>query len=148
MALAPRTTRSSGVTLLLGGSAVTLVLGGLIALVGWGVHGAAAGFGALVGTALVVLVYGFGTVVVQAVTSMRPSASLLVAMLTYTLQLLVLLAAFVALQNSGLLAGDLDRRWVGGSVVAATVGWLTTQVWIAIHARVPTYDVPTRAGQG
>lgn len=147
MALAPRTTRSSGVTLLLRSSAVTLVLGGLIALVGWGLHGAAAGLGALVGTALVIGVCAGGALLVNAVAGALPTASMLIALLTYTLQVLLLVVAFLALERSGLLTGTLDRMWVGGAAIAATLEWLVAQVVLTFRTRIPAYDLGAEAGE-
>lgn len=142
-----RTTRESGVTLLLRSGAVPLVVGGLIALVGWLVQGAAAGLGALVGTGLVVVVCAGGALLVNAVAGALPSASLLVALLTYTLQVLLLVVAFVALERSGLLDGYLDRMWVGASAIAATLEWLVAQVVLTFRTRIPAYDLPAEAGE-
>lgn len=146
MIQALRPTRESGVTLLLEGAAVTVVLGGLAALLGWQVAGPAAGYGVLVGTGLVVVVCTGGGVVVDAVTRVAPAASMLVALLTYTLQVLVLLVAFVVLQRSGLLESRLDRAWLGGAVIGATLLWLATQVVSAFRARIPAYDLAPEAG--
>lgn len=134
MTQALRPTRVSGVTLLLEGAAVTTALGGAVALVGWQVSGASAGYGALVGVGLVVLVSTSGGVVVDAVTRLAPTASLLVALMTYTLQVLVLLVAFIGLQRSGMLGSELDRTWLGCAVVGATLLWLATQVLGTIRA--------------
>ena len=141
------TTRESGVALLLWSGAVTLVVGGLVALVGWLAQGAAAGLGALAGTALVVAVCAGGALLVNAVAGALPTASLLVALLTYTLQMMLLLVTFVALERSGLLDASLDRTWVGASVIAATLMWLVAHVVLTFRTRIPTYDLPAEAGE-
>lgn len=143
----PRRTRESGVTLLLWSGAVTLAVGVVVALVGWLLAGAAAGLGALVGTSLVVVVCAGGALLVNAVAGAVPSASLLVALLTYTLQVMMLLVAFVALEQSGLLEDALDRMWVGAAAIAATVAWLVAQVVLTVRKRIPTYDLPAEAGE-
>ncbi len=140
-------TRVSGVTLLLRSSAATLVLGGVLALVGAVVAGSAAAWGALVGTGLVVLVCAGGSLLVNAVAGILPSASLLVALLTYTLQVLLLLVAFLALERSGLLGGALDRIWVGGAAIAATLQWLVAQVALTLRSRIPAFDLGPEAGE-
>lgn len=137
-----RTIRGSGVTLLLRGAAVTLVLGLLLAVVGGLTAGRPAAWGALLGTLLIVVVATGGSLVVNAVAGVLPTASLLVALLTYTLQLLVVLLALTALERSGLLASSLDRAWVGGAAIAAVLVWLATQVMLALGARIPAYDLP------
>jgi len=141
-----RSTRESGVTLLLWSGAVTLAVGGLIALVGWLVQGAAAGLGAVVGTGLVVTVCVGGALLVNAVAGALPSASLMVALMTYTLQVMLLVVAFVALERSGLLEASLDRMWVGATAIAATLEWLVAQVVLTFRTRIPTYDLRPEAG--
>jgi ATP synthase protein I len=135
------TTRQNGVRVLLTGAAATVSLGLVAAVVSWLLAGSAAGLGALVGVTLIVVVATGGTLMVNAVAGVMPTASLLVALLTYTLQLLVLLLAFVWLERSGLLADTLDRGWLGGAVVGGTVLWLATLVRLTFRARIPTYDL-------
>lgn len=143
-----RTTRSGGVTLLLRSGAVTVVVGSLLAVAGAVLAGSAAAYGALVGTALVVVVGTGGALVVDAVAGVLPTASLLVALLTYTLQVLLLLVAFLALERSGLLASDLDRGWVGGAAIVATFQWLLAQLLLTVRTRVPAYDLGPEGGEG
>ena len=122
-------TRKSGVSVLLGTAAVTLVLGGITSGLGAAVGGSAAAYGALVGTARVVGV-------------LMPAAALLVALLTYTLQVVVMGLVFVALKGSGLLESTLDRRWLAGAVIAGTFGWIAAQIVLSMRARIPAYDLP------
>ena len=134
-------TRQTGVRVLLGGAAVTVGLGLLAAAAGWLLAGSAAGLGALVGVLLIVVVATGGTLLVNAVAGALPTASMLVALLTYTLQLLVLLLAFIGLERSGLLSSALDRAWLGGGVVGGTVLWLATLIRLTFRTRIPTYDL-------
>lgn len=143
-----RTTRSSGVSLLLTSGAVALLLGGLLALLGAVGSGSAAAYGALVGTALVVVIGTGGVLLVHAVAGVLPSASLLVALLTYTLQVLLLVVAFLALERSGWLTSDLDRAWVGGAAIVATFQWLLAQLLLTVRSRVPAWDPRPEGGEG
>lgn len=143
-----RTTRRSGVTLLLTSGAVTMVLGGLVALAGAVLDGSAAAYGALVGTGLVVVVGTGGLLLVDAVAGVLPSASLLVALLTYTLQVLVLLVAFLALERSGLVGSGIDRGWVGGAAILATFQWLLSQLLLTLRTRVPAFDLDPEGDEG
>ena len=102
--------------------------------------GSAAAFGALVGFVLVLGFFGLGASVVNAVASVSPTASLLVALLTYTLEVVALGAIFVALRRSGALAETVDREWVGGVVIAATLVWLVSQIIAETRSRQPIYD--------
>ena len=135
--------RRTGVTVLLG-AASTAVLAGLV-LVGAGavVDGAPAAYGALVGLALAVGIFLGGALVVDLVASVMPTASMLVALLTYTLEVVVMALAFVALSGSGLLGPTLSRGWLGAGVVAATLVWLTAQIVLTTRARIPAYDLPS-----
>lgn len=102
--------------------------------------GSAAALGALVGSALVLGFFGLGASVVNAVASVSPTASLLVALLTYALEVVALGAVFVALRRSGALAGAVDRGWLGGVVIAATLVWLVSQIFAETRSRHPIYD--------
>jgi ATP synthase protein I len=102
--------------------------------------GSAAAFGALLGLVLVLGFFGVGTSVVNAVASVSPAASLMVALLTYALEVVALGAIFVALRRSGALAATVDRAWVGGVVIAATLVWLVSQISAETRSRQPIYD--------
>jgi ATP synthase protein I len=138
----PRPTRDSGVAVLLGGLAVTVVLGVLAAVVAGLVSGAPGAWGALVGVLVVAAVCVGGSLLVNAVAGLMPAASLLVALLTYTLQVLVLLMVFVALERSGLLGSHLHREWLGGTAIGATLVWLVAQVVLTVRRRIPAFDLP------
>lgn len=119
------------------------VLGGLLltgaALVAAALtEGSAGVLGICVGLGLTVVVFGFGMSLTAAVARLTPALSLLVALLTYALQLLVLLVAFTALERSDLLEDTLDREWLGGTVIAATVVWTT--VLALYHSRSVARD--------
>ena len=132
----------AGARVVVAAAAATLGLGLLLALAGWAVSGGAAALGALVGVLLVVVVSCGGVLLVDAVARLLPWASLLVALLTYTLQLLVVLVAFVALERSDLLGPVVDRGWIGGAAIGAVLVSLAAQVVMTVRARIPAYDLP------
>jgi hypothetical protein len=136
------TTRRPGVTVLLGTAAVALVAGGALVLVGALADGAPAAYGALVGVGLALAVLLGGALVVDLVASLLPAASLLVALLTYTLEVVVMALVFVGLSGSGLLDATLSRGWLGAGVIATTLVWLVGQVLLTTRARIPAYDLP------
>jgi ATP synthase protein I len=127
---------------LLGPAAWTLAATAVLVLVAAVSAGSAASYGALAGGLLVLVVFGLGTGIVAVVTRSLPAASLLVALLTYTLQVVAMAAAFAMLDGSDLLEETLDRRWLGGAVILGTVTWLTAQVLRVTRRRIPAYDVP------
>lgn len=137
-----RGAHAGAVALLVSTAAVTLLLGGLTALAAAVVADTAAVLGALAGTALAVTVLFGGAVLVDTVASMMPAASLMVALLTYTLQVVVLWVVFSALDSSALLDGTLDRTWLGVTVIVGCLVWITAQLLLAVNARIPAYDLP------
>ena len=68
-------------------------------------------------------------------------ATLVIALLTYTLQVVAMALAFAALQRSGLLDDALDRGWLAGTVIVGTFGWLVAQIVLATRARIPVYEL-------
>lgn len=140
----PRT-RVSGLRPLLGAGLAAAITGALVALLGALGPGAAAAYGALVGLLLVLGVFGLGAAVVALVTELMPAAALLVALLTYTLQVVVMGLVFWQLTESGLLGRTLDPTWLGIGIVASVLAWLVVQTVRAMRARIPAFDLPVTA---
>ncbi|MDP3890717.1 hypothetical protein [Nocardioides sp.] len=138
-----------GARVLLGAAVVALGAGLVLSVAGALTRGSAAGCGALVGTLLAVGVFALGAFTINLVAGVMPSASLLVAMLTYTLQVVLMALVLIALSGSGALDGGLDRGWLAGAVITATLVWLLCQIVLVTRARIPAYDLPqssTEAG--
>lgn len=134
--------RTSGTRVLAGAAAAALVLGAGAVVAGALIDGSVAAYGALVGTGLVLTVLGFGSVVVNTVAGLMPAASLMVALLTYTLQVVLMGLLLAVLSGSGMLDDTLDRTWLAGVVIAGTFGWLTAQLLLTTRMRIPVYDLP------
>jgi hypothetical protein len=126
---------------------VTLVVGTVAVLLAALVTGAPGALGAAIGVGMVLVFFGFGALTVNAVAAVSPGASLLVALLTYVLQVVAVGVVFVALRSSGALDGTVDAGWVAGTLIAATVCWLVAQVVAATRSRQPLYDLPAGAGE-
>lgn len=128
--------------------AVSMVAVGAVAAAGLA-GGTDPAYAALVGGLMAVGILLSGTFVVNAVAGLMPSMSLLVALLTYVLQVVGMGVAFLALSGSGLTQTAQSRGWLSGTVIACTAAWLIAQVWSATHARIPVYDLETpEASQG
>lgn len=121
---------------------VTVVLGGLLAGVGALTQGTDAAYGAAAGTVIAVGVFAFGAFAVDGVSRLMPVASLLVALLTYTFQVLLMALVFVAVNRSGLLDSTLDRGWLGGAIILGALTWSFVQIWATSQVRIPVYDEP------
>lgn len=117
-------------------------VGVLLVLAGALRDGAPAAYGALVGAVLVLAVLGTGSLVVGYVARTMPAASLMVAMLTYTLQVVLLLVFFMAMTRSGALDDGVDRDWLGGAIIVGALVWTFVQIVLSTTARIPAYDVP------
>jgi ATP synthase protein I len=111
--------------------AVGVLVGGIGVALGLAVGGRPQALGAVLGAGLMTGFYLFGTVTVSLVAAYAPRASLLVAMLTYVLQVGVLALVLAEVQAKPGAASDLDVRWVGGTVIVATVVFM---VVLVVHA--------------
>jgi ATP synthase protein I len=127
---------------------VTSFVGVLTTVVGALVSGASGAAGAAIGAGMVVVFFGVGALVVNAVAAVSPPASLLVALLTYVLQVVLVGVVLAALDRSGVLDGGVDRGWAAGSVIAATLVWLVTHIISVTRSRIPLYDLPERVSEG
>jgi ATP synthase protein I len=107
-----------------------------------------AAYGAAVGAAVVLGVLGGGSMAVSVVARVLPGASLLFALLTYTLQVVLLLVVFASLDDAGLLDSRIDREWLSGTVVAGTLAWIFVQILVATRARIPAYDALPEPPEG
>jgi ATP synthase protein I len=131
-----------GAFVLLGAAAAALAVGLLMVLLAALVSGATAALSVAAGVGLVVCVIGFGVFTLNTVASIMPSATVLVALVTYALQLVVMAAVLLTLVRNGVLEDTLDRRWLGGGVAVAALAWMVAQIIAAMRARIPVYDLP------
>ncbi len=120
---------------------VTLGAGVLAVVVGALTGGSSAAAAAALGTGLVCVVFGLSALVVGAVASVSPAASLPVALLTYALQVLLMGVVLLALKRTGTLGSAVDARWLSGTLIAGTLVWTAAQVRAHVRAREPLYDL-------
>ena len=119
------------------GSALVAVLAlGLLAAV---LDGRAAVVGALVGGGVTLAVFALGTGTVSLVARLVPAASLLVALMTYVLQLLVLALVVASIERADVGAATLSRGWFAAGVIAVTLLWMAGQLVAATRQRIPVY---------
>jgi len=131
-----------GGAVLIRAAGAAIVTGLVLAVVAGLVAGSTAALSAAVSAGLVVVLIGFGVFVLNTVASVMPSATVLVALVTYALQLVVLAAVALSLIRNGVLDETLDRRWFGGGVALTTAAWMVAQIVAATRARIPVYDLP------
>lgn len=127
----------------LGPLSVTATVGLLLVAVAAVVTGPSGAAGALIGTAMVATVFAFGAVVLGVVALVAPATSLIVALLTYTLQVVLVGLVYVGLSRGGALEGPVDARWLSAAVIASTLTWTTTQIVVHMRSRQLAYDLPS-----
>jgi ATP synthase protein I len=84
-------------------------------------------------------------VTISLVAAYAPRASLLVALLTYVVQVGALALVLAEVQASAAAGSTLDVAWTGGAVVVATVVWLLLLVVRALR-NVPAVSDPGAGG--
>lgn len=132
-----------GFSPLLAATAASLVIGLVLVLVAWAVDGPAGARGAGAGALITLMTFGWGTSVVDAVSRVMPAASLLIALLTYTLQLLVMGVAVKVVVDASEGGERFAHGWIAAGVVSLGVTWIVAQVWMTVRRRTLAYDLPS-----
>lgn len=115
-----------------------LVAGALCAVIAGLVDGPSGAYGALVATVVVSAFFGLGHLVLSRLRDVDPLMYLLIALLTYVLQVVCLLAVF------GVMAGRSDAvstTALGVTIIACTVAWTTGLVVASRRQRIPLFDL-------
>lgn len=123
--------------------AATCVLAAVTAVVLAGalVGGSAAASGALVGG---LTTHGFlvlGSVLLMTGTRLAPGAVMLVAMMTFVLQVALVALVFAALSSWDAIGSTLSAGWLSAGVIAAAASWMLGQLYATAKARIPVYDI-------
>jgi ATP synthase protein I len=139
---APRRAR-----MVLGPLSAVLLVGLVLAVAASLVAGLPAATGVVLGAGLVAAVFSSGAVVLGMVTLVAPSVSLLVALLTYTLQVVLVGVFYLALSRGGVLDATVDPRWLSAAVIAGTLAWTTTQIVVTTRSRQLAYDLPSQGAE-
>ncbi|WGL51248.1 hypothetical protein P5P86_14920 [Nocardioides sp. BP30] len=142
--------RASSAGTLLGAASVAALAGMVVAVVAALVSGGGAAAAALVGTGLTFGVLVGGALIVDLVATVMPSAALIFALLTYALQLLLLLVILAAVDRSNAFAAAAESRALGIAAICVALTWTAAQVRLAVRRRIPLYDLPvqrTTAGE-
>jgi len=117
--------------------AATVVIGVVLGVVAAVVADSSAVWGVVVGILLTLASLGLGSLVLAWVTEISPGMSLVVALMTYTLQVVLLLTAYVVLSGSEAARDAVSGPWLGTTVIATTVVWLGLQVQALRTSRQP-----------
>lgn len=126
----------AGVLAVLSTSAVTVLIA-LIADDGAAIRSAA------LGGALVIAFFGFGAVNVGIAARIVPTTALLVAMLTYTFQIVLVALVFAGLRGSNAFDSTLTEGWLAAGLILGTLSWMTAQVVTTLRTPIPPWEGPT-----
>ena len=132
---------SLGAGVLVGVLVVTSLVAGVATALGAVLSGGEAALGAAVGAAIVIAVFGLGCGSLALVARALPSATLLVALVTYVAQVVAMLVVFVKLADLAVFADGPGRAWLAIGLITATMSWLTAQLLLTMRARVPYFDL-------
>ena len=97
--------------------------------------------GALAGTAVVAGFFVFGMLNAALAAAFAPRAALVVALLTYTVQVVALGLLLVAVARSASAQEAMDVRWLGGTVIAGALGWSAALVVDAVRTPLAPTNV-------
>jgi len=110
-----------------------LVATAVLVVLAAAIDGSTAALSATVGGVIVLAFFGFGAGVVSAVATLMPDAALMVALLTYTLQVVLVGLVFVVLRGSGLLEDRLSADWLAAGIITGTFGWIVGQLLATVR---------------
>ncbi len=137
----PRDSRRTGMPTVVS-LAVTVLAGAVMVGVAALATGSSGAAGAAIGLVMAGAFFALGAFVLELVARVLPAASLMVALLTYTLQVALIGLVFAGLRRSGALDRSIDSRWLAGTLIVCTITWLVTQVVVHVRQRIPAYDLP------
>jgi ATP synthase protein I len=118
-----------------------LAVGGAVSLVALLIEGSGGFWGAVSGTLLVTAFFATGQVVLHAFKNTDPGFLLIIALLTYALQVVVLLAIYVGFANGGTSRDEFSTKAFGVAVLASTAVWIFGLIRVAKRERIPLYDL-------
>lgn len=122
--------------------AAALAVATVLVLLGGLTGGSAAGYGAALGAVLAIVALLVGALSMALMARAAPGASLLLALLGYTLTVVLLALFFAVVEGSEMLDESVSRGWLAAAVIACSLGWITTQVVVAVRTRQPHFDLP------
>lgn len=125
----------AGVLAASGSTAVAAVAGALA-------RGGAEALSALLGGGIVLVFFAFGAVVVGSASQLAAHLALVVAMVTYTLQVVLVALVFAGLTEADAFDSDLSAGWLAGALIAGTFAWMAGQLIATLRAPIAPWEGP------
>ncbi|SFB72463.1 hypothetical protein SAMN04487968_101156 [Nocardioides terrae] len=129
---------ATGAGTLLGAASWALAIGAAVALVGLVVDGRPALAGGLTGAVTTAVVLAGGALCINVIARVMPSVSLMIALLTYALQVVVLTMVMAVVSES---ADDTVTLWAAVALIAVTLTWSLAHLLLSTRRRIAAYDV-------
>lgn len=112
----------------------------LTAGVAAGVSGEPGLWGSLVGLVLVTGFFSLGQLVLSVFRSIEPTLLMVIALTTYGLQVVVLLAVYATFARHPSWDEQVSTQALGTTVLVCTMVWLTGLVWASRKERIPLFE--------
>ncbi|ANZ16258.1 hypothetical protein ACH4YO_03720 [Streptomyces noursei] len=128
--------QSNDARLLLHAAVPTLAAGAIAVAVSGAIAGATGAIGAVVGTALVVLVMGAGLAVLQMTAKKLPQLFQMMGLLLYTVQILFVAVFLIVFKDTTLF----DTKAFAFTLLAATLVWIAAQTRGHMKAKILYVD--------
>jgi len=125
----------SGVLWVLGSTAAATVAAALS-------RGSTESLSALLGGGIVLVFFTFGAVVVGSASQLAAHLALVVAMVTYTLQVVLVALVFAALTEADAFDADLSAGWLAGALIAGTFAWMAGQLIATLRSPIAPWEGP------
>jgi ATP synthase protein I len=111
----------------------------------WALLGSATALGLVAGGALALLLLVTGTLVVAVAASVDPRLSLLVAVTTFALHVVLAGVVFYAVTGAPGARGTFSVPALAVGLLVVAFAWTVAQVVALARARIPVYDLPAGA---
>jgi ATP synthase protein I len=119
----------------------SLVVGLVVAVVALFVEGGGGFWSAIGGALLASAFFATGQLVLYMLRSVSPAMLLMVALLTYLLQVVILLAVYMSFVRDADADSGFSATAFGVSVIAATAVWVVGLIRVAKRERIPLYQL-------
>ena len=119
----------------------SLVVGLICALAGLLAEGSSGLYGGLIGVGLVVGFFWLGRAALLVVRDVTPEVFLVFGLLTYLLQVVVLLAVFAGFRRHDEWSDAVSTTTLGLTIIACTVVWTVGLIIASRRDRSPIYDL-------
>ena len=111
---------------------LTFVVGVIATIIGGLVAGSQGVIGGVLGTALVIVFFSVGQLILGSVLKNNPQIALMVAMALYIVKIGVLLVLLIVLQHASFFA----PRVFAATIVVCTITWTFVEVWYYSRTKV------------